>query len=154
MAAADCNSWPFQSPFELLVVIVGVLGLIQDSQSSALPHAWAGLHALFGGLLLAAVAARFIRRLRRSPRMLPGEIRAFCRHLSRLLYLLLYVLLFVDLLLALARGATRGAAPFAPPANFQGYLAYGLLALVVIRAMGAICRRFAVAGAMGNGRLT
>jgi hypothetical protein len=155
MTAADSKPSQFQFHLELLVVIVGVLGLIHDSRTNAAPHAWAGLHALFGVLLAAAVATRYFRRLRRLPRMLPGEIRAFSRHLSRLLYLLLYALLLTDLLLALARRATQGAA-FTPPENFQGYLAYGLLALVLIRVLGAyaLCSRFVVAGAIGNGRLT
>jgi hypothetical protein len=153
MAAADCNPSPLQSHLELLVVIVGILGLIHDSWTNAAPHPWAGVHVLFGALLLAAVAARFLRRLQRSPRMLPGDIRAFSRHLSRLLYLLLYGLLLTDLLLALALRAIRGAA-FTPPQNFQGYLACGLLALILIRALDTLWRRFVVAGAMGNGRLT
>jgi cytochrome b561 len=145
---------------EPLVVVVGILALTQDSWPIPLLHG-ADLHALFGVLLWVAVVARFYRRLRQSPRMLPTDIRAFSRHLSRLVYLLLYVLMFIDLLIGTLRGVLKhtviGAAE-----DFQSFLGYGLVALITIHGLAALCRQFVtyesavspVVMAQRNGRLT
>ncbi len=145
---------------EPLVVVVGILGLVVDSWPIPLPHG-ANLHALFGLLLWVAVVVRFYRRLRQSPRMRPTDIREFSRHLSRLVYLLLYVLMFVNLAIGTLRAALKhtdiGAAE-----DFQSYLGYGLVALITIHALAALCRQFVtyegmvspVVMAQRNGRLT
>jgi cytochrome b561 len=121
------------SGFTLLVVIVGIAGVVHDSLARTAPVSYMNLHALFGGLLWISVVARFHRRLRQSPRMLPIDIREFSRHLSRLVYLMLYILMFTSLITG---AVTSVAAP-----DFQAYLGYGLFALITIHVLAAICRR-------------
>jgi cytochrome b561 len=132
--------------FALLVLVVGQLGLIQDSLPKPAPASWMNLHVLFGALLWVCVVARFYRSVRRTPRMLPAEVRALSRQLSRLVYLLLYALMFFALIIGIlgaalhgtiVRGTIVGAAE-----NFQSYLVGGLAALVTIRALAALCHHF------------
>jgi len=70
--------------------------------------------------------------------MLPADIRALSRHLSRTVYLLLYVLMFCDLTIGILPGTPHHRAIYGPAVEFQSYLAYGLLALVAIRALSAL----------------
>ena len=173
--SADCDHLPhsfiapgpytraataLHSNLEPLVVVVGILGIILDSWPIPLLRG-ANFHALFGVLLWVAVVARFYRRLCQSPRMLPTDIRAFSRHLSRLVYLLLYVLMFLDLVIGTLRAVPKHTV-IGPPENFQSYLGYGLVALITIHGLAALCRRFVtyesavspVVLAQRNGRLT
>ena len=131
------------SNLALLVIAVGVLGLIHDARTNSAPASWLNLHALFGVLLWVSVVARFWQRLRQSPRMLPADIRAFCRHVSRRVYLSLYTLLLVDLMFGILRNFP-GRPLLAPAEDFQGYLGYGLLSLATIHVLGAACRLLVV----------
>jgi hypothetical protein len=131
--------------FALLVLVVGQLGLIQDSLPKPAPASWMNLHILFGALLWVCVVARFYRGMRQAPRMLPAEIHALSRQLSRLVYLLLYVLMFFGLIIGIVRAALHD--PIVGGAeNFQSYLVGGLAALVTIRALAALCYRFVIRG--------
>jgi cytochrome b561 len=121
------------------VVIVGIAGVVHDSLARSVPASYINLHALFGALLWVSVVARFQRRLRQSPRMLPGEIREFSRHLSRLVYLMLYILMFASLITG-ALTCTWRTDCVVPP-DFQGYLGYGFFALITIHVLAAMCRQ-------------
>lgn len=125
------------SGFTLLVVIVGIAGVVHDSLARTAPVSYMNLHALFGALLWISVVARFHRRLRQSPRMLPIDIREFSRHLSRLVYLMLYILMFISLITGAVAGIWRTDSVTAP--DFQGYLGYGFFALITIHVLAAIC---------------
>jgi hypothetical protein len=111
----------------LLVVITGIAAVVHDSLGKSAPASYLNLHALFGLLLWATVVARFHQRLHQSPRMLPIDIREFSRHLSRLVYLMLYMLMLIRLIIR---------SPVAP--DFQGYLGYGLIALITIQVLGDV----------------
>jgi cytochrome b561 len=124
------------SGLALPVLSVGLLGLLHDSSLIPLRHP-GSLHALFGALLLFFVAACFCRHVRRTPRLPPADIRAFSRRLSRTVYLLLYVLMFFDLIIGILPG-TPHRVIFGQAVQFQSYLASGVLALVAIRALGAL----------------
>jgi cytochrome b561 len=151
-AAAMCRPH-----FALLVLVVGLLGRIQDSASIPAPASWMNLpswmslppwmnlHVLFGALLWVCVVARFYRGMRQAPRMLPAEVRALSRQLSRLVYLFLYGLMFFGLIIGILRAGLYGAM-VGGAENFQSYLVGGLAALVTIRALAALCHRFVVQG--------
>ena len=124
----------------LLVVALGVLSLLADSWPNLLPHAGI-LHASFGLLTWLYPVARFYARLRCSPPMLPSDLYALTRQLSRLIYALLYVLMFVRLIIGLWCAAPDAPIPISF-ADFQGYLAAGVFAIVTIYALSAICRHF------------
>ena len=130
------------SGLALLVLAAGLLGLLDDSWLIPLRHA-GSLHALFGALLLFFVAACFWRHVRRTPRMPPADIRAFSRRLSRTVYLLLYVLMFFDLIIGILPGTPRRMID-EQAAQFQSYLASGVLALIAIRALCALYPHIAV----------
>ena len=119
-----------QANLTLLVMIAGIAAVVHDSLAKSAPASYLNLHALFGALLWASVVARFHRRLHQSPRMLPIDIREFSRHLSRLVYLMLYILMLIRLIIG---------PPVAP--DFQGYLGYGLIALITIQVLGDVAGR-------------
>lgn len=150
-----------RSPLEPLVLIVGLGGLLQDSWAPPVQASWMNLHALFGGLLWFCVVARFYHCMHRVPRMPPEDMRAFSRHLSRRVYLLLYILMFFSLSIGVLRAAPHRLIS-GPVEIFQSYLAYGVLALLIIRALAAVCRHALMRDgadlpkhlAQRNGRLT
>lgn len=126
----------FHSNLALLVVIVGIAGVLHDSMGSV--PGYMNLHAVFGVLLWVSVVARFHRRLHQSPPMLPIEIREFSRHLSRLVYLMLYVLMFISLTARAVACVWRTDCSAAP--DLQGYLGYGVIALITIRGLATLYR--------------
>jgi hypothetical protein len=130
----------FCANLALLAVALGVLSLLADSWPNLLSHAGI-LHASFGLLTWLYVVARFYERLRRSPPMLPSDLYALSRQLSRLVYALLYALMFVRLVIGCWCAAPDGPIPVSF-ADFQGYLAAGVFAIVTIHALSAVCRHF------------
>lgn len=128
----------FHSNLTLLVLIAGIAGVVHDSLARSTPSTSMNLHAAFGLLLWVSVVARFRRRLRQSPRMLPVDIREFSRHLSRLVCLVLYLLMFISLAARTVACVWRTGCPAAP--DFQGYLGYGFVALITIQGLAALCR--------------
>jgi cytochrome b561 len=105
---------------------------------------------LFGPLLLGLVISRFCWWLKYSPSSHTAEVREFSRQLSRMVYLVLYLVIGVKQIAGivnfvwlggtpgfeLLRDGDRGAAGFAmlvPATDCQVILAYGLIALVLIR---------------------
>ncbi|HXI47292.1 MAG TPA: hypothetical protein VNH39_01800 [Steroidobacteraceae bacterium] len=129
----------------LLVGTVGIVGLVHDSWPKSVQASWINLHAVFGLLLWIMVIAQF--RQARSAGLLHGaDSRSICRQLSRAVYFLLYILFGANQIIRFAvflwnRGL--GAAHPAivqPPENLRDYLAYGIFALLTIRAMAALHR--------------
>jgi len=129
-----------------LLVLAGLLSLIHDTWMKPGPAAWLNAHFLFGALLCAWVVVRYYRRIRRIPRMQPSDIREFSRHLSRLVYLLLYLLMLFSLTVRFLRYLVHRPA-IGSVEDFQVYLAFGVLALVIIHALAALCRQLLVHGA-------
>ena len=135
-----------------LVIVAGVLSLVQHSRIRQAVEVWVNIHALFGLLLSGLVIAVFHRRIKDSPRMLPTDARELSRHLSRVVYLLLYVVVgvrqFVGIVNCIWHGGTfdfnlfderfrngPDRAGFDPKDDFQVFLAYGLLTLVLARVL-------------------
>jgi cytochrome b561 len=134
----------------LLVVVIGVLGLLDGSWLRQMLESWINIHALFGLLLCGLVLARYQRRVRHSPNMLPTDIRELSRHLSRIVYLLLYVVIGVRQSIGIIDSIWhRSAVDFNmlderfrngpdranwnPKDDFQLFLATGLFVLIIVR---------------------
>jgi cytochrome b561 len=122
-----------------VVVAVGIVGQIRDSSAKPPFEPWLNVHALFGLLLCTSIIARFYWLSQRSAVVPQIEINAFARRLSRMVYLLLYGLLGVKQIINITI-KTHHPTLFAPVEDFQVYLAYGLLALVLIHVLAAVCR--------------
>jgi hypothetical protein len=118
-----------------VLTAVGMLGLA--AESGARPHLAqaAYLRAIFGLLLLAAVAARHIWRSKTLARAPYPVQHDFSRRTARLIYLLLYLLVGFELLLDInstSRPHTE---------RCQAYIAYGIAALLLIRAISVVVAR-------------
>jgi cytochrome b561 len=100
------------------------------------------VQALFGVAIWLYVVARFYRRLRRSPPMLPSDLHSFSRRLVRVVYASLYCLMFVRLVIGILCAAPDRPIQI-PFDDFQGCLAWGVLAIVTIHALSATARRTA-----------
>ena len=124
---------------------VGMAGLLRDSWPGA-PHLPAvNLHAVFGAMLWLMVVAQFRHANLAGTPLRAAGVHELCRRLSRRVYLLLYVLFGVSLLVRMAailwNSGTQGAshpAILPPPDNLRDYLAYGVFALLTIRALAAL----------------
>ena len=139
----------------LLVCAVGIAGLVRDSWPGTVQGSWIHLHAVFGLLLWITVVAQFQQRARAPSLMHGANFDSSCRQLSRGVYLLLYVLFGADQIIRagvlLWNAETFGASHPAivqPPENLRDYLAYGVLALLTIRALAALHRRTLKRGAL------
>jgi cytochrome b561 len=93
--------------------------------------------ALFALLLAGLLTARCRWWLKYSPPTSPADIRLFSRGLSRSVYLVLYLIIGAQLMVNIA-GALQGGAGAARDLGMlkptsQAFLAYGLIALVLIR---------------------
>jgi cytochrome b561 len=129
----------------LLLCAVGMAGLLQDSWPGAPRLPGVNLHAVFGAMLWLMVVAQFRHASFAGPPLRAAGIHELCRRLSRRVYLLLYVLFGVSLLVRIAailwNDGTQGAshpAILPPPENLRDYLAYGVFALLTIRALAAL----------------
>jgi cytochrome b561 len=101
------------------------------------------VQALFGAAIWLYVVARFYQRLRRSPPMQPSDLHAFSRRLARVVYALLYALMLVRFIIGIWFAAPDRPIQI-PFDDFQGCLAWGVLAIVTIHALSAAYRHFAV----------
>jgi cytochrome b561 len=136
----------------ILTVLVGILGVQSDSSLRGIAERWVNIHALFGLLLCALVIARFHWRVMYLRPVRPAELRELTRHLSRLVYLTLYLVIGAKLVMGIVESLSRGielglgrtgAAPctstgctaFQPTKDFQAILLYGIVTLVLIRAL-------------------
>jgi hypothetical protein len=135
----------------MVAVIIGVLGLLGTSGPRETLESWINVHALFGLLLCALVLARCLWSVKRSPAMLPTDIRQLSRHLSRSVYLLLYAVIGVRELIAVLNGVWHGGvvdfnlfderfrgpdyAGFNPKDDFQLFFASGFVTLIFLRVL-------------------
>jgi cytochrome b561 len=120
-----------------VVGAVGIVGLVRDSWPSRISEPWINMHAVFGLLLWIMVVAQFQQRTRAPDLMQEANIDSSCRQLSRAVYLLLYLVFGADLIIR----AMLHPSIAQPPENLRDYLAYGVLALLTLRAMAARHRR-------------
>ena len=119
-----------------LIAITGIAGLLADAWPTSLPWPPMNLHAAFGALLLSMVVVSFRRGISRDL-LDDAAARALCRRLSRMVYLILYLVIGADLFMRAASGAIFST----PPENLRDYFAYGLAALLAIRALTAFSVR-------------
>jgi cytochrome b561 len=122
-----------------LVFFCGVFGLLGESWVKQMLGSRIDLHAMFGVFLCTLVAVRFHARLKRTPRMPPADIRSLSRELSRMVYLSLYAVIGIRQILAFASrlspAGTREIGNFAADDDLQALVAYGLVGLMLIRAL-------------------
>ena len=141
-----------------LALVVGVLGAVCDSRDPVRHSWWVNVHPWFVLSLLGLVLARFYLHVTGAPGVRRSESAEFVRHASRSVYLLLYVVIFARELLNLAGVAWHnGSFDFAflhsylrlpidkavadVGSDLRGYLACGILALMLIRALAAFHSR-------------
>jgi hypothetical protein len=122
-------------------VLIGTLGVLQDSWRSQAPLGWANMHTLFGAVLCVTVIAQFLWQIAHvSARSAQGAL-AYARRQSREVYCLLYCLVAIkEIQYLLGSVAPRGGAATMADAmkGMQCYLVYGIVALVAIRVMAAL----------------
>jgi hypothetical protein len=122
-----------------LVVLFGVLGLLDVSWPKRVLGSWVNLHAIFGLLLWIFVAARFHSGLKVATPMRPADIRSLSRELSRTVYLLLYAVIGIREIIGVVgwlwHSGTWASGEFAADAELQAVIAYGLIGLLLIRAL-------------------
>jgi cytochrome b561 len=139
-----------------LVCTVGIVGLVHDSWPKSVQGSWINLHAVFGLLLCIMVVAQF-RQACISSLLHGADSQSICRQLSRAVYFSLYVLFGANQIIRFcvflwnrgAEGATHPAI-MQPPENLRDYLAYGILALLMIRAMAALHRHMLKRGRLSS----
>jgi hypothetical protein len=144
------RAWP--SGLTWLVVPSSVLGVLDGSWPGLASGSRAGLHALFGLLLITLVAKRFHGRLQRNTLTSQSDIRELSRELSRLVYLSLYVVIGLRELVGLAEGFWHHeAAQFGGFADgdLQTVIAYGVAGLIFIRVLAFGTWRHATRGLRG-----
>jgi cytochrome b561 len=120
----------FHWSLALLVVLAGVLGLYFRSIPGQGLASWLNANVLFGLLLWSLVITRFHRRMQQLTPALPTDIRHLCRELSLMVYLLLYAIVLIRQIVCLLKIIPDGGTQ-----DLQAILAYGLVALVVIRVL-------------------
>jgi cytochrome b561 len=124
-----------------LVVVLGVLGLLPDSWLTGVAQSKIAFHALFGLLLCGLVAVRFRWWLKHSPPAHALDIRQFSRRLSRMVYLVLYLVTGAMEVISVIGAQQDGVRPtqalglLLPTPDSQAFLIWGLVALVLIRAL-------------------
>jgi cytochrome b561 len=116
------------------LVVLGVIGLTYDSWLEGTPVSWISVRTLFALLLWGFVIARFYWRVKHFWPMSLVEIRELSRGLSRMVYLLLYVVVGINQLLGIRHVIWYGGA-LEPAAGLQPFLAYGLVAVIMIRVL-------------------
>ena len=117
-----------------VIVLVGCRGIMLDAGIGVTPRALLRVHALFGVLLCASIFARFYGALTTIESPWKPDMRAFARQEARKVYLLLYGLMGFELCIGLVTHVRQ------PPESFQVYLAYGVLALLVIQLLARLNR--------------
>jgi len=139
---AHARAWVFA----FLVGTAGIAGLVLDCWPRSVHGPWINLHAVFGLLLWIMVVAQF-RQARSSSLVHAADFHSICRQSSRAVYFLLYILFGANQIIRFAVflwnqgtfGATHPAI-VQPPENLRDYLAYGVVALLTIRALTALHR--------------
>jgi cytochrome b561 len=139
----------------MLTALVGVLALVHDSWFTKVLAPWINIPSLFGLLLWILIIARFRGRMKHPAAIRAADLRELSRQLSRTVYLLLYLIIgakqvinmvsivrhggsFDPGLIHTADCASHDCPIFAPTTDLQLILIYGLIALLIIRAL-ALC---------------
>jgi hypothetical protein len=133
--AAPAIGWCTALP----VIGLGVAAIVRDTEHQA---TWVHIPTLFGTFLCVSVIAQFAW-LARHRIAGAADIAACVSRLSRQVYLILYALAGakeLQLLCAPGESHFNGPALADSMQALQPYLASGLLALIAIRAMAAMCR--------------
>lgn len=145
-AVGKNTGWPRarRRAFALTVCAVGAASLLQDTWPRAMHASDIDLHAAYGVLLCLMVLAQFRAVNSRAAPLNNVNLHAFCRALTRLVFLMLYVLFGVNALVHVAamlwNDGLRGGGQRAllqPPESLRVYLAYGVIALILIRVLEA-----------------
>lgn len=116
---------------------IGAAGALRDTWPAFFNWPPVDFHALFGTLLCAVIIRRFHR-----DKHVPwsrDDLLALRLGLSRAVYILLYGIFGLELLMRIA--AHPAGAALTPPEGLRIYLAYGSVALLVIRASAALSAR-------------
>jgi cytochrome b561 len=128
----------------LAVMVVGTASLLRDAWPRAMHWPVVDLHAAFGVLLCLMVVTQFYAANVRAVPLVGVSLRVFCRGLAHLVFLMLYAQFGVNELVhvaaALWNEGLHGAAQPAllqPPESLRDYLAYGVVALIIIRVLEA-----------------
>ncbi|HTD73046.1 MAG TPA: hypothetical protein VK652_05930 [Steroidobacteraceae bacterium] len=143
--------------FSLAVCAVGTASVLRDAWPEAMNGSFMDLHAAFGVLLCLMVVAQFYVENLRAVALSGLGLHAFCRGLTRLVFLELYVLFgvheLVHVVATLWNKGLHGSAPPAilqPPEILRDYLAYGVVALIIIRVLEAWLGRITLRRAFGR----
>jgi hypothetical protein len=130
--------------FALAVCATGTTSLLRDAWPGPIHGDFIDLHAVFGMLLCLMVIAQFHAANLRAAASIGVSLHEFCRGLTRLVFLELYVLFGTNELVHVAaalwnRSLHSVAQPaiLQPPDSLRDYLAYGVVALVIIRVLEA-----------------
>ena len=141
-----------------LAVLFGVLGLLHDPWPRRFLGSWINMHATFGMLLWLFVAARFYTCLKYSGPTRQADIRSLSRELSRTVYLLLYAVVGIRQIIGIAgslrHGGSLAAGDFAAEDGLQAVIAYGVIGLLLIRALafGTTAANGAMIGRASDGK--
>ena len=133
--------------FPCLVGVIGVAGVLRDSWPTVVRWPPINLHAAFAVMLWTLVVAQFLRASLAAPLTVEAAL-TLSRRLYRQVYLLLYVVFGAEQILriavswAISAAKDAAIAPLAlPPENLRDYLAYGVIALLIIRALAVLSAR-------------
>jgi len=135
-------TFAFHCAVALAVLAVGLLGVLSDSWRQP-PTRGAGMHSVFGALLLLSVIANFTWQIGHAGFTNAAAIAAFARRLSRQVYLLLYILAGskeIQYFLVTTRAAGAPDALADTMRVLQFYLGIGVLALAAIQILAALSR--------------
>jgi cytochrome b561 len=123
------------------VVVMGLFGTAKNSGIRMAMESWINVHALFGTLLFALVAARLRWCLESGPPYGAAELREVRRHLYRVVYLVLYLVFGARILvnfssyLLLAEAECRNCRLVRPLGDLRAIFAYSLAVLIAIRVL-------------------
>jgi cytochrome b561 len=139
-----CSGGARRMAFVLAVCTVGTTSVLRDTWPKAMHWPLIDLHAAFGVLLCLMVVAQFHAANLRAVPLSEVGLHTFCRRLTRLVFLMLYVLFGVNELVSVAvrlwNDGPHGSgqpALLPSPESLRVYLAYGVVALIIIRVLGA-----------------
>jgi len=124
----------------LLVVMIGVLSLIDDSAARHVLQSWINIHALFAVTLFGLLLARFQSCVKRGAPLLPPDVRALCRDLSRLVYVMVYAVIGIRQCVGIVGGMWHAGALNSPadPARFDPKGDFSLLFITTLVALALV----------------
>jgi hypothetical protein len=141
----------FQSIVTAPVLLIGLLGALQDTRQTPPAAVWSALHVSFGVLLCTSIVVQFVWRVTHVGFRSTSDIAAYARLLTRKVFILLYGLVGVKEIQCLlgSIGPTRQLRAESMR-DLQCYVLYGLLALALIRIVAALCLRWTMGSATAS----